>query len=131
MKPSTIRNRTIHHPTKNLRSKMMAGHLSAELRKQYNFRSIRIVPGDTVRITRGVYKNVTGKVESVSPGRGVVVAGTKQEKLAGERYDIYIHPSNILITDLNRSDKRRDKKIHDLGNGNSDNKNNREDAKEQ
>lgn len=111
MKPSKIRNRTIHHPSHVLRSKLMSSHLSADLRKNHHIRSIRVVPGDSVKITRGEYRDVTGKVDKVDPSKGVVISGTKKEKMAGQKFDVYIHPSNLLVTALNTDDKWRTKKI--------------------
>ena len=107
MKPSKIRNRTIHKAAIHIRSKNMGSHLSPELRKTYKRRSIRVVPGDSVEIQRGYYRSITGKVEKVIPHKGVVISGTKKEKAAGQNYDVYIHPSNLMITSLNTDDKIR------------------------
>lgn len=111
MKPSKIRNRTMHNPSYSLRSKLMSSHLAADLRKNNHIRSVRVVPGDSVKITRGEYRDVTGKVDKVDPSKGVVISGTKKEKMAGEKFDVYIHPSNLLVTALNMDDKRRSKRI--------------------
>ena len=107
MKPSKIRNRTIHKADNRTRSKMMGSHLSTELQESYGRRSMRVIPGDYVVVKRGVYRTVSGKVEKVVPGKGVVVAGTKKEKVGGESYEVYIHPTNMLITSLKTDDKRR------------------------
>ena len=90
---------------------MMSSHLSADLRKNHHIRCIRVVPGDSVKITRGEYRDVTGKVDKVDPSKGVVISGTKKEKMAGQKFDVYIHPSNLLVTALNTDDKWRTKKI--------------------
>lgn len=111
MKPSKIRNRTIHKPTVSMRSKLMASHLNKDLRKTYGQRSIRVVPGDSVLIRRGIYQTITGKVEKVDPHRGVAISGIQKEKTEGKKIDIYIHPSNIEITALNTDDKWRTKKL--------------------
>ena len=101
----------MHNPSYSLRSKLMASHLTADLRKNHHIRSIRVVPGDSVKITRGEYRDVTGKVDKVDPSKGVVISGTKKEKMAGEKFDVYVHPSNLLVTALNMDDKWRSKKI--------------------
>ena len=111
MKPSKIRNRTIHKPTVSMRSKLMVSHLNKDLRKTYGQRSIRVVPGDSVLIRRGIYQTITGKVEKVDPHRGVAISGIQKEKTEGKKIDIYIHPSNIEITALNTDDKWRTKKL--------------------
>ena len=115
MKPSKIRNRTMHHPSLALRSKLASSHLSKDLRKTHMRRSIRVVPGDMVSIYRGVYRGITGKVEKVEPGRGIAISGIKREKTEGKKIDIYIHPSNLQVTSLNTDDKWRAKKLKDTG----------------
>lgn len=111
MKPSKIRNRTMHHPSLALRSKLMASHLSRDLRKTHHTRSVRVVAGDSVTVLRGEYRSVNGRVDKVDPSRGVTIGGIKMEKPAGEKLDIYIHPSNLLVTALNLDDKRRAAKM--------------------
>ena len=111
MKPSKIRNRTMHHPSLALRSKLMASHLSRDLRKTHHSRSVRVVAGDSVTVLRGEYRSVNGRVDKVDPSRGVTIGGIKMEKTAGEKLDIYIHPSNLLVTALNMDDKWRAAKM--------------------
>ncbi|MXX21506.1 MAG: 50S ribosomal protein L24 [Cenarchaeum sp. SB0665_bin_23] len=111
MRPSKIRNRTIHKAPLSVLSKMMSSHLSGELRKSHAHRSFRIVPGDSVLIKRGVYKGVDGKVEKIDLRLGVAISGIQDEKIEGKKIDIYIHPSNLVITALNLDDKWRAKKL--------------------
>ena len=111
MKPSKVRNRTIHNAPLSLRSRSMSSHLSGQLRKTYGHRSIRVIPGDSVSINRGVYKNIDGKVEKVKPHLGVVISGVQKQKAEGKKIDVYIHPSNLLVTSLNLDDKWRAKKL--------------------
>lgn len=111
MRPSKIRNRTIHKAPLSVLSKMMSSHLSGELRKSHTHRSFRVVPGDSVVIKRGVYKGVDGKVEKIDLRRGVAISGIQDEKTEGKKIDIYIHPSNLVITALNLDDKWRAKKL--------------------
>ena len=131
MKASKIRVRTIHNPSKVLLSKMTGAHLSKELREKHHMRGIRVVPGDVVLITRGIYRGISGKVERVVPAKGVVVAGTKQEKSGGEKYDVFVHHSNLLITQLNASDKQRASKLKITTRDNSETKNNQGSDQEQ
>ena len=41
------------------------------------------------------------------PERGVNVEGVKKEKLKGEKFDVYVNTTNIIITGLNSDDKWR------------------------
>ena len=53
-----------------------------------------------------------GKVTKVSAANnGLTIEGVKKEKLKGEKYDVFIHTSNIEITGLNTDDKWRINKL--------------------
>ena len=107
-KPTKMRNRQIYKPTYSVRSNQISANLSKGLQSKYGRRSIRIVEGDTVKILRGAYAPVGGKVEKVDTASGrVVISGIKKEKAKGDKFDVMIHASNLLVTGLNFSDKRR------------------------
>ena len=112
MKPTKIRNQQIYKATYAIRSKQISGSLSKELRKKYGKRSIRINVDDTVRIIRGEYKGIDGKVTKISTEKsGVAIEGIKKEKLKGEKIDVYIPSSNVLIIGLNTDDHWRKSKL--------------------
>lgn len=112
MKPTTIRNRTIYQASQSLRSKLLCGHLSKDLKNKYHKRSVRVTEGDTVKVVRGEFKGVSGKVTRVSAMKnGVAVEGIKKEKLKGGNLDVFIHTSNVIVTDLNTEDKWRAAKL--------------------
>nr|AIF13771.1 hypothetical protein [uncultured marine thaumarchaeote KM3_64_C01] len=57
---------------------------------------------------RGEYKGLTGKVTKISTETsGIAIEGNKKEKLKGEKIDVYIHSTNMVITSLNTDDKWR------------------------
>jgi large subunit ribosomal protein L24 len=112
MKPSIIRNRTIFKASLAVKSRLLCSHLTKDLQNKYSRRSVRVTEGDTVRVMRGEYKGVSGKITKVSSEKnGVAVEGIKREKLKGGNVDVFIHPSNLLITDLNTEDKWRQNKL--------------------
>ncbi len=112
MKPSIIRNRTIYKASLGVKSKLLCSHLSKDLQSKYGRRSVRVTEGDTVRVVRGEYKGVSGKITRVSSEKnGIAVEGIKREKLKGGNVDVFIHPSNLLVTDLNTEDKWRQNKL--------------------
>jgi len=112
MKPTTIRNRTIYQAAVTTRSKLMCSHLSKDLQQKYHRRSVRVTEGDTVKVLRGEFKGVSGKITRVSTLRnGIAVEGIKKEKLKGGNLDVFIHTSNVLVTDLNTEDKWRINKV--------------------
>lgn len=64
--------------------------------------------GDTVRIMRGEFADLVGKVEKVEYSTGrVFVEGMTREKAAGISSKLPVHSSKVLITNLNLSDKWR------------------------
>jgi large subunit ribosomal protein L24 len=112
MKPTKIRNLKIYRASHNVLSKQLGSHLSKELRQKYGTRSIRVTTGDTVRVLRGEYKGVDGKVKDVNTLKNAVtIEGIKKEKLKGGQFDVYIHSSNLLVTEINTGDKRRVQKL--------------------
>jgi large subunit ribosomal protein L24 len=112
MKPTTIRKRMLYIASKPLLSKQLGSPLSKDLKEKYQCKSIRVVDGDSVKVLRGEFKGIEGKVTRVSTEkRGIAIEGIKREKLKGGNVDIYIHPSNVIITSLNLEDKWRQNKL--------------------
>ncbi len=112
MKPTTIRNRTIYQAPLSVRTKLLCSHLSKDLKNKYHKRSIRVTEGDTVKVIRGEFKGVSGKITAVSTLKnGISIEGIKKEKLKGGNLDVFIHTSNVIVTDLNTEDKWRSAKL--------------------
>ena len=86
--------------------------LSSELRERHGKRSVRPRVGDTVKIVRGEFKDIEGKVTNVDPSIGVVnVDGVTREKLKGGTAPVPIRSSNIVVTGLVLDDKERKSKL--------------------
>ena len=108
MKPTKNRNRQIYRSINQIVNKQICAPISKDLRKKYSRRSVRIMTDDTVKVVRGEYKGLTGKVTKISlESSGVAIEGNKKEKLKGEKIDVYIHSTNMIITSLNTDDKWR------------------------
>jgi len=108
MKPTKMRNNLIYQATFQTRSKQLGSALSKELSKKYGKRSIRVIEGDSTKILRGEFKGVEGKVSKVSTQKNsVAIEGVKKEKTKGDKFDVYIHTSNLVVTSLNTDDKWR------------------------
>jgi large subunit ribosomal protein L24 len=108
MKPTKIRNKKIYRAMNQTVSKQICAALSKDLRKKYPRRSARIMIDDTVKVIRGEYKGLTGKVAKISTeSNSIAIEGNKKEKLKGEKVDVYIHSTNTIITSLNTDDKWR------------------------
>ncbi len=112
MKPTKIRNYQIYRAPYAVKSKQVGTPLSKDLRQKYGKRSIRVVVDDSVRVIRGEYKGIDGKVTKVSIVKNsIAIEGIKREKLKGEKTDVYIPASNVLITGLNTDDHWRKTKL--------------------
>jgi large subunit ribosomal protein L24 len=112
MNPRKMRNQQIYYATMKTASKQLSCALSKELRKKYGKRSTRILKGDTAKIIRGEFAGVDGKVTKISiPDRGVNIEGVKKEKLKGDKFDVYVRTTNIVLTALNTEDKWRINKL--------------------
>ena len=112
MNPRKMRNKQIYYATMQNASKQLSCALSKDLRKKYGKRSARIIEGDTASIVRGEFAGVDGKVTKISiADRGVNIEGVKKEKLKGEKFDVYVHTTNIVISGLNSDDKWRINKL--------------------
>jgi len=93
-------------------SLVVCSNLSDDLKKQYNKRSTSVVKGDTVRIVRGEYKGVEGKVEKINTEKGKLsIEGVQREKIKGGNVKVLIHASNVIISSLNMDDKYRKNKM--------------------
>lgn len=86
--------------------------LSKELRKKYKKRNLRLRIGDTIKVMRGEYKGVDGKVLKILLTRSkIAIDGIKREKSKGEKINVNIHSSNVIITNINTDDKFRKNKL--------------------
>jgi large subunit ribosomal protein L24 len=86
----------------------VSAHLSKELKKQYNRRSIPIRKGDEITIKRGDSKGKSGKVSRVDmKNLKVFMDNLKTKKVSGQEIEVPVEPSNTVITKLNLDDKER------------------------
>ena len=99
-----------HNAPLHIKQKFVSAHLSKELHKKYSKRSMNVRKGDSVKIMRGQFKNKTGKVEEVSLKKTLAyISGIEFVKKDGTKARYPIHPSNLMITELNMDDKMRNK----------------------
>ncbi|MEK6849915.1 MAG: 50S ribosomal protein L24, partial [Nanoarchaeota archaeon] len=64
--------------------------------------------GDKVTVVRGQFAKKAGKVERVDILESrVYITGVEQTKKDGSKSAYPLHPSNVMITELDTTDKRR------------------------
>jgi large subunit ribosomal protein L24 len=106
-----INPKLIHIP-KHQRDKMVGAVLDDSLRKQFGRKNIRVVKGDSVRVMRGEYKGVEGKVEKVNTEHATFhIEGIQREKIRGGQVKVPIHSSNVMVISLNLDDDYRSSKL--------------------
>lgn len=94
--------------SKHTREKLLGANLSENLRNQHKKRSMRVIKGDTVRILRGEYVGIEGKVEKVNTERSTLsIEGVQREKIRGGKVKVQIHASNVQIISMNTDDEYR------------------------
>lgn len=98
--------------SKHERDKFLGANLSENLREQHSKRSMRVIKGDTVRILRGEYVGIEGKVEKVNTEKSTLsIEGVQREKIRGGNVKVQVHASNVQIISLNTDDDYRIKGI--------------------
>ncbi len=86
--------------------------LSPELREKYKRRSVTPRTGDSVKIVRGEFKGIEGKITAVNPKEGLVsVEGVTREKTKGGTSPVPISSSNVVVTAVTTEDKQRKAKL--------------------
>ncbi|MEM4302340.1 MAG: 50S ribosomal protein L24 [Candidatus Caldarchaeum sp.] len=110
-KPRKQRFKRFNAP-KHILKKFMSAHLSPGLREKYGRRSLPLRVGDTVKILKGSFKGVEGKVKRVDLRRQMVyVENVSRKKTDGSTVDVPIRVPNVMLTQLNLDDKYRKEKL--------------------
>ncbi len=92
----------------HIKQKLTHAHLSKELKKRYGKRNTSLRKGDKVKIMRGRYKKHEGKIEKIDIKKlRVFVSGVEITKKDGTKRLMGLHPSNLVITEINLDDKLR------------------------
>jgi len=108
-KPNKQRKKIYDAPA-HLRHKLLAAHLSPTLRATHIVRSFPVRSGDTIRVTRGDHKGFEGKVSRIDVKKyRIYVDGLTRDKVDGTTISVPVHPSKLIITQLNLDDKWRKK----------------------
>jgi len=96
----------------HIRHKMMAAHLSKELREKYKKRSFPVRKGDKVKVLRGQFKGTIGEIERVDmKNYKVYIKGVEMKKKEGQKIQYPVSPSNLMALTLNLEDKKRVKAL--------------------
>jgi len=106
-KPGKQRKLLYNAPA-HLRHKLMAAPLSTELATSKGVKTLPVRKGDTIRIMRGDHKGFEGKISRVDlKNYRIYVEGLTREKVDGTTIFVPVHPSKVMIRNLNLDDKWR------------------------
>lgn len=110
-KPSKQRRLLYQAPAHRIK-KLLAAPLSKDLRKNHGRRSYPVRKGDTVKIVRGDFAGIEGKITKVDTHRQrLFVEGVTREKVAGTSTNVSVHASKVMVTKLNLDDKWRSESL--------------------
>jgi large subunit ribosomal protein L24 len=94
------------------RQRLMTAPLSEELQDKYGIKRLPVKVKDKVLILRGDFAYTKGEVSKVDLKRmRLQIDGVTVEKTDGTERFYPVHPSNVVITDLNLKDDRRSRII--------------------
>lgn len=100
----------------HIRHKLMSVNLSPELREEYERRSLPVRKGDTVKVLRGDFRDHEGKVEGVDLKRyRVMIEGLNVQKPDGNQVYHPVHPSNLMIIEMDLDDEERNEILERKG----------------
>ncbi len=104
----TKQRKMLYQAPNHIRHKFFAAPLSPELEASRRLKTIPVRSGDTVRIMRGDHKGFEGKITSINRRKyRIYVEGLTREKVDGTTIFVPIHPSKVMIINLNLDDKWR------------------------
>ncbi|MEM0219668.1 MAG: 50S ribosomal protein L24 [Thermoproteota archaeon] len=106
-KPSKQRKMLYNLPL-HKRKLLVRAHVADSIKEKYKIKAITLRKNDEVVIIKGDYKGVKGLVTKVDRKRGkIYIEGVTREKADGTVLPIPISPSNVVVTKLDLSDKKR------------------------
>ena len=96
----------------HVNTKFLNAPLSEALKEQYKKKTLRVVKGDIVKVTRGDFVGDEGLVDAVDTRNSkLVIHGVSSTKADGTEVPRPVDASNVQITKLNLADKRRVAKL--------------------
>jgi large subunit ribosomal protein L24 len=106
-KPSKQRKMLFNLPM-HKRKLLVRAHVADSIRDKYKVKTITLRKSDEVVIIKGDYKGVRGLITKVNRNQGkIYVEGVTRERADGTVVPIPLPPSNVIVTKLDVSDKRR------------------------
>jgi large subunit ribosomal protein L24 len=106
-KPNKQR-KALYNYKNHQKSKLLTCRLADFLTDEYGIKRLPLRVGDSVRITKGEYKDFEGEVLEIDKNLRVKVKEAEFEKADGTQFHPSIHVSNLVITKFIQEGKRMD-----------------------
>ncbi|MEJ2250659.1 MAG: 50S ribosomal protein L24 [Candidatus Lokiarchaeota archaeon] len=90
------------------RSKLLRTRLADFLQEDYGIKTLPLRIGDSVRITRGEFKDFEGEVTEITENLRAKIKEATFEKADGTEFNPAIHISNLIITKFKEEAKKMD-----------------------
>ena len=96
----------------HLKRKQLSVNLSKDLRTKHNTRNIVLRKGDKVKVMRGKFKGIEGKVIEIKTKLlKIYIEGMQATKQDGSKVNVPLRASNLQIIELVMDDKKRFKNM--------------------
>ena len=102
----------VHNIPTHLARRLVTALLRKDLRARYAKRNIKLRKGDSVKIMRGQYKGRIGKIDGLNVKKGkVYIDSLTVTKKDGNKVQVPVHASNLMVTEIFTEDRKRMKKF--------------------
>lgn len=90
------------------RRSLLAAPLAPDLKARYGRRNLTVREGDTVRIMKGEFRGMTGKISSVDVKKETVhVDSAGRVRKDGTKSFFPLRPSSLMLMEISVEDKKR------------------------
>ncbi len=92
----------------HIKRRFLTAAVSAELKARYGAKAIPVREGDTVKLIKGEFRGVTGKINAVNLKKGTVyIDGVERVRKDGTKSYMPVMPSSLMISEASFEDRRR------------------------
>ncbi len=86
----------------------LAAPLAPDLKARYGTRNLTVREGDTVKIMKGEFRGLAGKINSVNLRKSTVyVDGAERVRKDGTKSFFPLRPSSLMLIEISVEDKKR------------------------
>lgn len=104
-KQSRKQRKALYNYKNHERSKLFSTRVADFLRDEYGIKKLPVRVGDSVRITKGEFKDFEGEVLEITKNIRCKIKEAQFEKTDGTQFHPAIHVSNLIITKFAKEKK--------------------------